>query len=135
VFSSPAVVGGAVHIGSYDSKSDAMDTATDEEVWHYELDHWIRSQQAVANGMVYLGSHDNGSSALDMKTREVLGSYRRRDAVSAGAMAVDGTVCITPWDSSVHALRAQPSVQPFPLWHLPLLAEGEMLARVPATCG
>jgi outer membrane protein assembly factor BamB len=59
IYSSPAVAGGVVYIGSYDDTLYALDAVTGARKWSYTTGNWITSSPAVANGVVYVGSWDD----------------------------------------------------------------------------
>jgi outer membrane protein assembly factor BamB len=68
VISSPAVVGGAVYVGSTDGNLYAIDAATGTLQWKFPTGSWVVSSPAIANGMVYFGSYDSGFYAVDAST-------------------------------------------------------------------
>ena len=64
VFSSPAVVGGVVYIGSEDGKVYALNATTGAREWSYTTGGPVYSSPAVANGVVYVGSNDGNVYAF-----------------------------------------------------------------------
>ena len=65
-YSSPAVAGGVVHIGSTDYKLYALDAVTGARKWSYATGSFIESSPAVANGMVYIVSSDHNVYAFHL---------------------------------------------------------------------
>ena len=57
--SSPAVVDGVIHVGSWDNYVYALDAASGELRWRYETGDSVFSSPAVVDGVVYVGSWDN----------------------------------------------------------------------------
>jgi outer membrane protein assembly factor BamB len=59
VYSSPAVVGGLVYVGSYYNwKVYCLNAVTGALVWSYTTGGMVDSSPAVVNGVVYVGSYD-----------------------------------------------------------------------------
>jgi len=58
VVSSPAVAGGMVFVGSYDSSVYALNSSTGVRIWSYKTDDEVLSSAAVVNGTVFIGSMD-----------------------------------------------------------------------------
>lgn len=55
---SPAVVNGAIYVGG-GNKVYALDGASGNERWQFEIDDAVQGSPAVVNGTVYVGVHDN----------------------------------------------------------------------------
>jgi outer membrane protein assembly factor BamB len=70
VFSSPAVVGNTVYVGSNDHKLYALQADTGALLWKFETKSRVTSSPAVADGTVYFGSYDGNFYALDARTGE-----------------------------------------------------------------
>ncbi len=67
IFSSPAVAGGVVYIGSLESYLYALDVASGAKKWIYRTRIYIGfSAPAVANGAVYVGSDDHNLYAFHL---------------------------------------------------------------------
>lgn len=64
VFSSPAVSGGAVYVGSTDGRLYALDLATGTKRWEYKTGGRVVSSPAVANEVVFFESYDGNLYAL-----------------------------------------------------------------------
>ena len=93
VYSSPAVSGGIVYVGSADRNVYALDAVTGalKAGWPYTTGGPIRSSPAVSGGVVYVGSYDDKVYALDAATGAFVWSYPTSDQVYSSP-AVSGTV-------------------------------------------
>ncbi|MGD0496597.1 MAG: PQQ-binding-like beta-propeller repeat protein [Candidatus Bathyarchaeia archaeon] len=61
VYSSPAVVGGLIYVGSgywNDGKVYCLNATTGSYVWSYTTGYWVYSSPVVVNEVVYVGSTD-----------------------------------------------------------------------------
>ena len=58
VFSSPAIAGGVVYVGSNDGNLYAVDLASGTQKWKFATKSRIPSSPAVADGVVYFVSYD-----------------------------------------------------------------------------
>ena len=56
IVSSPAVVGGKLYVGSWDSKLYCLDASTGDFIWSFTTGNFVHSSPAVADGRVYVGS-------------------------------------------------------------------------------
>ena len=56
VYSSPAVVGGVVYVGSDDGNVYALNAANGAKLWNYTTGSEVYSSPAVVDGVVYIGS-------------------------------------------------------------------------------
>lgn len=68
VFSSPAIAGGIVFIGSSDTYLYAVDQRTGVEKWRFKTDGAVSSSPAIENETVYFGSYDGSLYALAIDT-------------------------------------------------------------------
>ena len=59
VWSSPAVTGDRVYVGSVDHRLYCLDASTGAHIWNYTTGSSVSSSPAVAGGKVYIGSEDN----------------------------------------------------------------------------
>ncbi len=74
IFSSPAVHGGKVFVGSSDGRLYAVRVSDGSEAWHFATKGAVNSSPAVWNGMVYVSSLDGNVYAVD----EASGAQRWR---------------------------------------------------------
>jgi outer membrane protein assembly factor BamB len=70
IYSSPAVVGGIVYVGSDDDSLYAIDAATGAERWRFSTGGDVDSSAAVVDGTVYVGSYDGNIYAIDAASGE-----------------------------------------------------------------
>src|ERR1019366_6103963 len=77
IYSSPAVTGGIVYVGSDDNNLYALNATTGALVWKYLMGNIVYSSPAVANGIVYVGSGypDSNLYALNARTGKVIWKY------------------------------------------------------------
>ena len=68
VFSSPAVAGNTVYVGSEDHSLYAFEATTGAQLWTATTGDVIQSSPAVADGLVFVGSFDGGVYAFDQTT-------------------------------------------------------------------
>jgi outer membrane protein assembly factor BamB len=64
MYSSPAVVGSTVYVGTVDSYVFALNAYTGKIVWAYQTGGFLFSSPAIANGVLYIGSYDGYVYAL-----------------------------------------------------------------------
>jgi outer membrane protein assembly factor BamB len=106
VFSSPAVAGGTVYIGSWDLNVYALDAATGHVRWAYSTGGEVSSSPAVAGGTVYVGSADHKVYALGAAEGDVRWTYTTGDEVNSSPAVAGGTVYVGSADHKVYALDA-----------------------------
>lgn len=64
VYSSPAVAGGTVYYGSFDSYLYALNASTGQPIWAYLTGGFLFSSPTIVDGVVYVGSYDGKIYAL-----------------------------------------------------------------------
>jgi outer membrane protein assembly factor BamB len=117
VHASPAIAGGRVYVGSWDSYFYALDAATGAEVWRFKTGEdpeihnqvGIQSSATVANGTVYFGCRDSKFYALDAATGKPLWVFPNNGSwVITSPVVHDGTVYMATSDTALlHALDAK----------------------------
>jgi outer membrane protein assembly factor BamB len=108
VNSSPAVAGGAVYVGSEDSKLYAFSAQTGELLWIGITGGAIDSSPTVANGVVYVGSDDHKLYAFNVQTGATLWTATTGDKVfSSPAIATNGVVYVGSGDGKLYAFNVQ----------------------------
>ena len=65
IFSSPAVAGGVIYVGSTDHNLYAVNLAEGSQKWKFKTGSGVNSSPAVAGGLVYFGSYDGNFYAVD----------------------------------------------------------------------
>jgi outer membrane protein assembly factor BamB len=104
VYSSPAVVGGVVYIGSMDQNLYAIDAATGAERWRHAAGGAVSSSPAVADGVVYFGCNDGRLYAIDAVSGERRWTFQT-GAIIHSSPAVDrGVVYVGSRDNNVYAV-------------------------------
>jgi len=105
-FSSPAVVGGRVFVGSTIGKVYALDESTATLIWSYDTgsNMWL-SSPALANGRVLIGLTNGKVIALNQSTGTLLWSYTTGGYIYASPAVANGRVFIGSNDGKVYALN------------------------------
>jgi hypothetical protein len=87
VYSSPAVVGGVVFVGSADGNLYAIDAATGAERWKFATKGRVVSSPAVQGGLVYFESYDSNFYAIDAATDALKWKFanHKREAIRGRA--------------------------------------------------
>ncbi|MGW8880661.1 outer membrane protein assembly factor BamB family protein [Streptomyces mirabilis] len=106
VFSSPAVVGGTVYVGSDDGKVYGLDAATGAKKWAYAIGGAVWSSPAVVDGTVYIGSDDHTLYGLHAATGGKRWTYTTGGLVGSSPAVVGGAVYVGSDDGKVYALDA-----------------------------
>jgi len=106
VYSSPAVSGGYVFVGSPDNKVYCLDAATGVLVWSYATGSVVSSSPAVSGGYVYVGSSDHKVYCLDAATGALVWSYATGGWVYSCPAVSEGYVYVGSDDGKVYCLEA-----------------------------
>ncbi len=106
VWSSPAVVGNIVYIGSTDHNVYALNASTGSKIWNYTTGYYIVTSPAVANGIVYIGSEDDQIYALNASSGAWIWNYTTGDQINTSPTVVNGIVYFGSDDANVYALNA-----------------------------
>jgi outer membrane protein assembly factor BamB len=128
VWSSPAVAGGKVYVGSYDDNVYCLDADTGSKIWNYSTGNYVWSSPAVAGGKVYVGSGDYNVYCLDADTGSKIWNYQTGNFVwsspvwSSPAVA-GGKVYVGSYDGNVYAFGV-----PFEVRYLVTFSEQGLLS-------
>jgi outer membrane protein assembly factor BamB len=106
VYSSPAVAGGTVYVGSWDYSLYAVDAATGDQQWQFDTSDWVISSPAVVNGTVYIGSDDYSLYAVDAATGNQQWQFDTDGYVRSSPAVVDDTVYVGSCDECLYAVDA-----------------------------
>jgi hypothetical protein len=111
VASSPAIVGGVVYVGAFNttagaSKVLALNASTGATIWASTAGGAVSSSPAVANGVVYIGSMDGKLYALNASTGARLWSYTTGSSVQSSPALANGVVYVASMDGKLYALNA-----------------------------
>ncbi len=92
IVSSPAVVGGKLYVGSWDSKIYCLDASTGDFIWSFTTGNFVHSSPAVADGRVYFGSEDRKIYCLNALSGDFTWSYTTGSIVISSPAVADGKV-------------------------------------------
>jgi outer membrane protein assembly factor BamB len=114
IWSTPAISGDTLFVGSFDKKLYALDTETGKEKWpSFETQGAIIATPLVYNGMVYIGSFDRHLYALDAATGQKIWQFPTDEDENkpdnwfwATPVVYDNTIYAPCLDDRVYALSA-----------------------------
>jgi outer membrane protein assembly factor BamB len=129
IWSSPAVVGDFVYIGSSDGSVYALNASTGSTVWTFATGGEVRSSPAVVGGTVYFGSMDDKVYALSASTGSLIWSYTTGNDTDSSPAVFGGIVYIGSLDGKVYALNATSG---FLVWSY---TTGSVVVSSPAVAG
>lgn len=105
VYSTPAVAGGIVVLGSSDNFIYAVDSKTGTEIWKVQANHAVLGSPAIYKGKVYIGASDGIFRCLDLKSGEVVWTFNEvKNYVSTLPTIADGKVLFGSWGNGFYAL-------------------------------
>jgi len=115
IWSTPAVDGDTLFIGSFDKKLYAVDTTTGNKKWEFETEGAIVSAPVVYNSTVYFGSFDRHIYAVNVVSGKELWRFPATDEEEnkpsnwfwAQPLVHDGVVYAASLDGKVYALNAE----------------------------
>ena len=97
-YSSPAVSGGMVYVGSNDGYVYALDASSGSLKWKYKTGDSVASSPAVSGGVVYVGSHDGYVYALDASSGNLKWKYKTGGGGSSPAVSGGVVYVGSHWD-------------------------------------
>jgi outer membrane protein assembly factor BamB len=106
LWSSPAVAGGLVYVGSEDDNVYCLNASDGTWVWNYTTAGQVWSSPAVVSGLVYVGSHDGNVYCLNASTGTRLWNYTTAGQVWSSPAVVSGLVYVGSEDDNVYCLNA-----------------------------
>ena len=134
VHASPAISGGVMFVGSWDSYFYALDAGSGKELWRFKTGDdpvihnqvGIQSSAAVADGVVYFGCRDSKFYAVDAATGKERWSYSNKGSwVISSPAVLDGKIYFGTSDTGLlHALDSKSGAPIFSLdfKHWPLFS-------------
>lgn len=142
VWSSPAVVGNVVYVGSgynvgqsvYSNPPGignvyALDATTGAKIWNYSIGDCVDSSPAVVNGVLYVGSWDNHLYALNAANGNFMWRTNLGGRVDASPAVNGNTVYISSFDKNIYALNAQTGAK---IWNF---STGDIVDSSPSVAG
>ncbi len=107
IWSSPAIAGGKVYVGSNDYNVYCLNATTGTKIWNYTTGDAITASPAVVGGKVYIGSHDKKFYALNASNGNLIWNVTLDSLVDWSSPAVvDGKIYIASVFGGVYALNA-----------------------------
>jgi hypothetical protein len=113
VFSSPAIVGGLVYVGSEDGNVYCLNAVTGSLVWRYTTGGAVFSSPAVADGMVFIGSDDHNIYSLNEATGSRTWSWQTWSDVLPSPAVAGGFVLAGSSDGNVYDCNENTGITPW----------------------
>ena len=93
-WSTPAVMGGRIYVGGYDSRLHCVDGQTGQAIWRFAVGGPIWSSPAVVDDKVVFGSYDGNLYIVDADTGRQLWSHHLGGRCISTPCIVDGRIYI-----------------------------------------
>jgi outer membrane protein assembly factor BamB len=108
IWSTPAIAGDTLFIGSFDKKLYAIDTTTGKEKWEkpFETEGAIVSTPLVYNNTVYVGSFDRCLYALDTDNGSLKWKFKAGNWFWAKPVVYNGVIYAGNLDGKLYVLKA-----------------------------
>lgn len=113
VYSTPAISGSHLYIGSSDGNLTCIDIKTGAPVWGTNLNGVVWSSPLVLNGLVFVGSNDRNLYCLNASNGVIVYSFPTLGPINSSPAYFDGTIYFST-DNDVYALNATTGKE---LWH------------------
>ncbi|HMQ35166.1 MAG TPA: serine/threonine-protein kinase [Chloroflexaceae bacterium] len=104
VRSSPAIAGGMVFVGCYDTNLYALDAGRGEFRWKHATEGGVSSSPAVWSDTVVFGSEDGAVYGLDMRRGSPRWTFRTGKPVRSSPRVEDRVVFVGSDDQHIYAL-------------------------------
>ena len=111
VWSSPAVTGDRVYVGSVDHRLYCLDASTGAHIWNYTTGWYVYSSPAVNYGKVYVASSDGNVYCLDASTGAHIWNYTTGDWVGSSPAVAGGKVYVGSYDGNIYCLDISTGAQ------------------------
>lgn len=106
VFSTPAVSGGVVVVGSSDGNVYGLDLATGKKRWAYKCGKSVLGSPTIYKGKVFIGASDNCFRAFDVRSGKLLWCYDGiKGFIEAKPFADNGQVVIGDWANTLYSFN------------------------------
>jgi len=106
VWSSPAIVGDSLYIGSSDYYVYSLNATSGALLWKHATGNEVRSSPTVAGGIVYVGSMDYSVYALNASTGSLVWSHATGNVTDSSPVVAGGVVYVGSLDGKLYAFNA-----------------------------
>lgn len=105
IFSTPAISGGSLVVGSSDTYIYSLDIKTGKLIWKYKAGKSVLASPTIHKGVVYIGASDGIFRAIDLKTGKLVWEFKDvKGFVESKAWVDDSGVYFGTWGSMLYAL-------------------------------
>ena len=105
IFSTPAISGGMLVVGSSDTYIYCLDSKNGKLIWKVKAGKSVLASPSIYKGVVYIGASDEIFRAIDLKSGKIKWEYKNINGfVEAKANADDHGIYIGSWGSTLYAL-------------------------------
>ena len=106
IYSSPAIAGNLVVMGSGDGSIYALQVNTGKQVWKLETKGAVLGSPVIENNVVYIGGSDHHFRAIDLNTGKQLWAFKDvQGAIVGKPLLYEGKVIFGSWDRHLYALN------------------------------
>ncbi|NTU94541.1 MAG: PQQ-binding-like beta-propeller repeat protein [Bacteroidales bacterium] len=106
IFSTPAISGGSLVVGSSDAYIYCINAKTGNLIWKVKAGKSVLASPTIFKGRVYIGASDGTFRAIDLKSGNLIWEYKNiKGFVEAKAYVDDKGVYIGSWGSTLYALN------------------------------
>lgn len=105
IFSTPAIAGGSLVVGSSDTYIYSLDIKSGKLIWKYKAGKSVLASPTIHKGVVYIGASDGIFRAIDLKTGKLVWVFKDvKGFVESKAWVDDSGVYFGTWGSMLYAL-------------------------------
>ncbi len=105
VYSSPAISGNFVYVGSHDNYVYCLNKNTGELLWKFKTGSYVDSSPAISGNFVYVGSDDNYVYCLNKNTGELVWKFKTGNWVYSSPAVSGNFVYVSSYDNYVYCLN------------------------------
>jgi len=106
IFSTPAISGGSLVVGSSDSFIYCINAKNGNLIWKVKAGKSVLASPTIFKGRVYIGASDGIFRAIDLKSGNLVWEYKNiKGFVEAKAYVDDKGAYIGSWGSTLYALN------------------------------
>ena len=110
IWGTPAIVQGALYVGSFDKKFYALNASDGSVKWTFEADGSFIAAPVVSDGVVYVGAFDRKFYAIDAATGAEKWSYQAGNWFWSRPVIANGIIYAASLDGKVYALKRDGSL-------------------------